>query len=67
MTPNGFTDRDAPWPADTWSCSTPEEQGVSPSHLLDMLETVKNENIGIDSLLVIRNGRLIMEMYRDPY
>jgi CubicO group peptidase (beta-lactamase class C family) len=67
MTPTGFTDVDAPWPTDAWSCSTPEEQGVDSTRLLEMLRTVKNKNIGIDGLLVIRNGRLIMEMYRYPY
>ncbi len=35
--------------------------------LLDMLETVKKNSIGIDALLVIRNRRLILEMYRYPY
>jgi CubicO group peptidase (beta-lactamase class C family) len=66
-TRGAFTDFDEVWPADTWSCSTPEAQGVDSTRLLDMLKAVKSNNIGIDGLLVIRNGRLIMEMYRYPY
>ena len=62
-----LSNRDDLWPGDTWPCSTPEEQGVDSRWLLDMLKVVKSRNIGIDGLLVIRNGRLIMEMYRYPY
>jgi len=62
-----FTGYDDVWPGDIWPCSTPEDQGVDSTRLLDMLKVVKSKNIGIDALLVIRNGQLIMEMYRYPY
>ena len=40
--------------------STPEEQGIDSKLLVDMLEKIKEENLKIRSVLIIRNDHLIL-------
>ncbi|MFA5262422.1 MAG: serine hydrolase [Opitutaceae bacterium] len=47
--------------------STPEEQGVDSEGIVRMLMEVRNRGLSVDSLLVIRNDRLVAEIYRAPY
>ena len=47
--------------------STPEEQGIDSKLLADMLERIKEENLKIRSVLIIRNNHLILESYVNPY
>lgn len=54
------------WPSDEWRASTPEEQGMDSGKLADMIEDIDNF-YGIRSVLVIRNGYLVLEGYRAPY
>jgi CubicO group peptidase (beta-lactamase class C family) len=47
-----------------WPASTPDEQRVDAARLTDVLNRVRNREYGgINSLLVVRNERLIMEEY----
>ena len=55
------------FPGETWPTSTPEEQGFDPGKLADALQAIRDENIAIDSLLIIRNGNLILDAYFAPY
>jgi CubicO group peptidase (beta-lactamase class C family) len=64
------------WPTNGWKTSTPEKQGISSKKLLEMLEFANSKkfkqnagspNIGIDSILVIRNGYIVMDTYFYPY
>ena len=55
------------WPTDSWRTSTPEEQGLDSEQLLAMLERIQEENAPIDSVLVIRNGYLVLEAYYPPF
>ncbi len=55
------------YPSDSWRMSTPEEQGVDSEKLYQMLSYVKEQNINLHSILVIRNGYLIHETYFHPY
>jgi CubicO group peptidase (beta-lactamase class C family) len=48
---------------ETWLNSTPEEQGMDSSKLEQIVESIKQQNIAIHSLLIIRNGYLIFEKY----
>jgi CubicO group peptidase (beta-lactamase class C family) len=50
-----------------WNESTPESQGVDSRDLAKLLEFVRTERTGIDSLLVIRRGQLILETYYHSY
>lgn len=59
------------WPTDDFSTSTPEEQGMDSTMLLDMLDYyheqhAKNPTISIDSLSIIRNGYLVADIYLNP-
>ena len=50
-----------------WESSTPEQQGMDSKLLLDMLQKIEKEEIGVRSILVIRNHRLVLESYLHPY
>jgi CubicO group peptidase (beta-lactamase class C family) len=53
------------WPTKEWETSSPEEQGM------DSKELVKLVDFGIrgslDSLLVVRHGKIVVEAYYAPY
>ena len=55
------------WPAHDWRTSTPEEQGLDSTLLLSMLREIQNKNLPIHSLLIIRHGYLVTEVYFPPY
>ena len=46
-----------------WIISTPEEQGMDSVKLKEISVNIKQQNIAIDSLLIIRHGYLIFEEY----
>jgi CubicO group peptidase (beta-lactamase class C family) len=53
------------WPTTDWPTSTPEEQGMSSSALADLVDFgVANS---MDSLLVIRHGRIVVEATYAPF
>lgn len=54
-------------PVDDWAISLPEEQGVDSRILSDVFDYIVEQHINIHSLLVIRHGFLIMEVYYPPY
>ncbi|MHA2109242.1 MAG: serine hydrolase domain-containing protein [Candidatus Hodarchaeales archaeon] len=55
------------FPNGKWRTSTPEEQKMN-SNLLNAMHTkILNEALGVDSILVIRNGYLVYEDYFDYY
>ncbi len=54
-------------PAWEWQRSSPEEQGVSSAVLVDMLEAVQQEDLNLHSVIVIRHGVLILEVYVHPF
>ena len=56
------------WPTQDWKISTPEEQGLDSVKLAELLKMIQDGNILIDSLLVIRNGSIVLDAYfNDPY
>jgi CubicO group peptidase (beta-lactamase class C family) len=57
----------APWPTADWARSTPEEQGMDSARLAAMLDTINDNGIYIDGMVVIRNGYLVLEGYRHPF
>jgi CubicO group peptidase (beta-lactamase class C family) len=50
-----------------WETSTPEEQGLESSFLTDMLTEIKNNELRIRSVIIIRNRHLVLESYVHPY
>lgn len=52
---------------DAFPISTPEQQGMSSQPLLTILRSLIDHQKGIHSLLIVRNGYLVVEAYFDPY
>jgi CubicO group peptidase (beta-lactamase class C family) len=55
------------WPTEGWRTSTPEEQGFDSEKLARGLQSLQNEQAPIDSLLLIRNGYLVLDAHFAPY
>jgi CubicO group peptidase (beta-lactamase class C family) len=55
------------WPTKGWRTSTSEEQGFDSGKLAEELQALKEDNININSLLIIRNGYVILDAYFYPY
>jgi len=63
------TAEQAPWPTKTWPRSTPAAQGLEPEPLDRLVATLReNERIrNIHSLLIVKNGYLVVEQYFDGH
>ena len=55
------------YPTEEWQISTPEEQGMQSQVLAEMMEHIKNNSYHIDSILIVRNGYLVLDAYFWPY
>ncbi len=55
------------WPTQGWQTSTPEEQGFDSSKLAEGLQAFQENHVNIDSLLIIRNGYVVLDAYFYPY
>lgn len=55
------------WPTAGWQRTTPEEQGMDSELLAQMMEHIQQEQLNIHSLLIVRNGYLVTELYLYPY
>lgn len=51
------------WPAQGWPTSTPEQQGMDSVLLAQMLDAVAAKKLNIHSILIIRRGYLVAEVY----
>jgi len=58
-------DDGAAWPTAGWQTSTPEAQGVSSSALADLVDYGAANDM--DSVLVVRHGRIVAEAYYAPF
>ncbi|WP_296346421.1 serine hydrolase [Reyranella sp.] len=54
-----------PWPTESWSVSTPEEQGMDSARLARLVETIGTYRQ--DSFLIVRNGRIVADAYYAPF
>jgi len=55
------------WPTNGWRISSPEEQGFDSVKLTEGLQDIQARQIDIDSLLIIRNGYVVLDAHFDPY
>lgn len=55
------------YPTQGWRESTPEEQGFDSAKLAEGLQAIQEQDINIDSLLVIRDGKVFLDTYFYPY
>jgi CubicO group peptidase (beta-lactamase class C family) len=51
------------WPTQGWRTAAPAEQGMDAGKLALMLDAVRQQNLDLHSLLVIRNGYIVSETY----
>jgi CubicO group peptidase (beta-lactamase class C family) len=54
-------------PTQKWRTSTPESQGLQSKMLADMMAEITKSRYNIDSVLVARNGVLVLEAYFHPF
>jgi len=50
-----------------WKISSPEEQGMNSITLINGIQHLKQENINIHSLLIIRNDHIVLDTYFYPF
>ena len=55
------------WPKEKWRTATPESQGMSSEVLSDMMDQIWQKEFAIDSLLIIRNGHVVLDAYNYAY
>lgn len=51
------------WPTEEWQTSTPEEQGMDSEALKQITAYIADNNLAIDSVVVIRHGYIVFEEY----
>ena len=55
------------WPTKAWRVAAPEEQGMDAALLQEMLDAIDEQNLNIDSVVVVHNGYIVTERYYSPY
>ncbi len=55
------------WPTHGWPRSSPEAQGISSKTLVDAFDYVREHRIPIHSLLIVRNGCIVLDAYFWPF
>ncbi len=55
------------WPTEGWRTSTPEEQGFDSAKIAEGLWAMQENQAAIDSLLIVRNGYVVLDAHFDPY
>jgi hypothetical protein len=49
------------WPTAEWPVSTPAEQSMNPAVLDEMLDYIDDIGLELHSLLIVRNGKIVLE------
>jgi len=57
----------SPKPAWDWPVATPEEEGMDSGELADLLEEIQARQDPVDSVLILRHGRVVLDAYVDPF
>lgn len=56
------------FPTNGWQASLPEEQGFDSVKIVEAIREIQEQNIPVNSLLIIRNGQLLLDAYfYNPY
>lgn len=61
------TDSESGFGGSAWPKSPPEQQGIRSELLVDMLEEIRDEDLKVRSVLIVRNNHLVLEAYVHPY
>lgn len=57
----------AHWPTEDWHTALPQTQGLDPEKLQQMFEAIEDQDLALHSVLIVRNGYIVAEMYYAPY
>jgi len=55
------------WPTEGWRVSTPESQGFDSAQLAALLDFIEESDMNVHSLLLIRNGHMVLDAYFYPF
>lgn len=55
------------WPTKGWRTASPESQKMDSNLLIQMLDKILEKDFDIDSVLVIRNGYIVLDAYSYPF
>ncbi len=55
------------YPGAEWPLSTPEAQGMRSEVLADMMAHITDRSFHIDSILIVRNGHVVLDAYFWPF
>ncbi len=55
------------YPAQQWTASIPEQQGMQSGMLADMMQHIIDNGFDIHSVLIVRNGKLVLDSYFWPF
>ncbi len=55
------------WPSEGWRYALPEDVGIDSAKLDEMMDYIKVQGIGVDSVMVIRDGYVAMDSYFPPF
>lgn len=54
------------WPTKDWRSATPESQGMNSDLLENMMDIIWEKDLDIDSVLIVRNGYIVLDAYKFP-
>ncbi len=55
------------WPTNGWKVAPAEEQGIDSVQLAEGLRSIQEKRLAIDSLMIVRNGYVVLDSYFSPY
>src|SRR4029079_7903913 len=55
------------WPTRDWRTSTPEQQGMDSEKLREALDYIRQRDLAVHSMLIVRNGYLVLDANFYPY
>ena len=64
---NAIDKKPAYWPTNGWRTATPESQGMDSYLLIEMLDEILKKRLRVESVLIIRNGYMVLDAYSYPY
>jgi hypothetical protein len=61
------SDAEVYYPNEEWRRDTPESQGIDAGQLADLVHLIREEGHAVDSITIIRNGYMVMDVNFAPY
>src|SRR6187402_2379990 len=65
--PSGAAESSPSPPSQAWPTATPEEVGIDSAPLAEMFDFIRERQIPVHSIQLVRRGRLVLDAYFYPY